>query len=81
MRTKIDRVISKVSGSSDYMCDMARITGNIKTVDKEYYTQRLKMIDSTFKVIQKELEIHTDHSTSLKQYLQMADEQYKLLDI
>lgn len=81
MRTKIDRVISKVSGSSDYMGDMARITGNIKTVDKEYYTQRLKMIDSTFRVIQKELEIHIEHSSSLKQYLQMADEQYKLLDI
>ena len=81
MRTKIDRVISKVSGSSDYMGDMARITGNIKTVDKEYYTQRLKMIDSTFRVIQKELEIHIEHSSYLKQYLQMADEQYKLLDI
>lgn len=81
MRTKIDKVITKVSGSSDYMSDMARITGNIKTVDKEYYTQRLNMINNTFNVIQKELEIHEQNSKSLKQFIQIINEHYKTLDI
>lgn len=81
MKSKIDRVITKVSGSSDYMGDMARITGNIKTVDKEYYTQRLKMIDNTFNVIQKELDIHIQNSKSLNQYIQLTNEHYKTLDI
>ena len=81
MRTKIDKVITKVSGSSDYMGDMARITGNIKTVDKEYYTQRLTMINNTFVVIQNELEIHIQNSKSLKQFIQIINEHYKTLDI
>ena len=81
MRTKIDRVITKVSGSSDYMGDMAKITGNIKTVDKEYYIQRLNIIDKTFKVIDNELKLHVDNSKSLKQFHQMLNENYDKLEI
>lgn len=81
MRTKIDRVITKVSGSSDYMNDMARITGNIKTVDKDYYTQRLNMINNTFNVIQKELDNHVKNSNQLKQFKELITNEYDKLDI
>ena len=81
MRTKIDRVITKVSGSSDYMNDMARITGNIKTVDKDYYIQRLNMINNTFNVIQKELDNHVQNSNQLKQFKELIANEYHKLDI
>ena len=79
MRTKIDRVITRVSGSSNYMGDMAKITGNIKTVDKEYYIQRLNMIDKTFNVILKEIEQHK--SKQIKEFTKLISESYNKLNI
>ena len=63
------------------MNDMARITGNIKTVDKEYYTQRLNMINNTFNVIQKELDNHVQNSNQLKQFNELITNEYNKLDI
>lgn len=79
MRTKIDRVITRVSGSSNYMGDMSKITGNIKTVDKEYYTSRLNMIDKTFNVILKELEQHK--SKQIREFIKLISNSYNKLDI
>ena len=63
------------------MNDMARITGNIKTVDKEYYTQRLNNINNTFNVIQKELDNHIQNSVQLKQFKDLITNEYNKLDI
>ena len=58
MRTKIDKVITRISGSSDYMGDMSRVTGNIETVDREYYTSQLKKLIGIQGVIEKEFKQH-----------------------
>ena len=79
MRTKIDRVITRISGSSNYMGDMAKVTGNIKTVDKEYYTSRLNMIDKTFDVIVKELKQHK--SKAIVDFISLITHDYSKLDL
>ena len=66
MRTKIDRVITRISGSSDYMGDMSKVTGNIETIDREYYTSQLKKLVGIQNVIEKEFKQHEELSSELK---------------
>ena len=79
MRTKIDRVITRLSGSSDYMGDMSRVTGNIETVDREYYTNQLKKIISIQNVIEKELKQH--QSSELNEFVRLFHNEYELIDL
>ena len=79
MRTKIDRVITRISGSSDYMGDMSKITGNIETVDREYYTNQLKKIISIQTVIENELKQH--QSGELNEFVRLFHNEYELIDL
>lgn len=44
MSTRIDKTISKVAGVNNYMNQLAKITGNIHTVDKVYYLQQIEKL-------------------------------------
>lgn len=44
MSTRIDKTISKVAGVNNYMNQLAKITGNIHTVDKPYYLQQIEKL-------------------------------------
>lgn len=79
--TKIDRVITRVSGSTDYMGDISKITGNINTVDKEYYMSRLKIVENTFNVIIKELQTHANKSETLDEFAELLLNQYNILEL
>lgn len=79
MRTKIDRVITRISGSSDYMGDMSRVTGNIETVDREYYTSQLKKLIGIQGVIEKEFKQHD--SSELTNLTRLFHNEYELLDL
>ena len=81
MRTKIDKVITRISGSSDYMGDMSKITGNIKTIDRPYYIDQLKKIISVHGVITNEFKQHFDKSNELKEMTKLFDVEFNNLDM
>lgn len=48
MSIRIDKTIAKVSGSSNYMGDLAQITGNMNTIDKIFYLKQVEQIKSSY---------------------------------
>ena len=48
MSIRIDKTIAKVSGSSNYMGDLAQITGNMNTIDKIFYLKQVEQIKSGY---------------------------------
>ena len=81
MRTKIDRVITRISGSSDYMGDMSKVTGNIESIDREYYTSQLKKLVGIQNVIEKEFKQHEELSSELKNLTRLFHNEFELIDL
>lgn len=49
MTTRIDRTMSKISGAKNYMDQLAQITGQINSIDEEFYTTQISKIKSIYK--------------------------------
>lgn len=81
--TKIDHVITKVSGSNNYMNDLSSITGNIMTIDREYYLSQLQKIQMANAVIKKNiLDLYSKtEEKELKQLVEVFEKKEKELNI
>lgn len=53
--SKIDKIICKYSGSKNYMDQLAKVTGHIFNVNREFYTSQIKNVKSCYQVIISEL--------------------------
>ena len=63
--SKIDKIICKYSGSKNYMDQLAKVTGHIFNVNREFYTSQIKNVKSCYQVIISELnKYHTDKLTT-----------------
>lgn len=60
MSIRIDKTIARVSGSSDYMGDLAQITGHMTTINKEFYIKQISEVMTTYekgiRLVLKEIE-------------------------
>lgn len=48
MSIRIDKTIARVSGSANYMKDLAQVTGNMNTIDKAFYLKQVAQIRTTY---------------------------------
>lgn len=48
MSIRIDKTIARVSGSTDYMKDLAQVTGHMNTIDKAFYLNQIGTIKTTY---------------------------------
>lgn len=60
MTTRIDKTICKVSGSKNYLDDLSVVTGNLFSIDKQFYLQQLENIAKMNNVIIDNLNKHEE---------------------
>lgn len=48
MSIRIDKTIARVSGSTNYMKDLSQVTGNMNSIDKEFYLNQIAKIKTTY---------------------------------
>lgn len=77
--SKIDKIICKYSGSKNYMDQLAKVTGHIFNVNREFYTSQIKNVKSCYQVIISELNKY--QSERLTTFITKINKAYKKLNL
>lgn len=77
--SKIDKIICKYSGSKNYMDQLAKVTGHIFNVNREYYTAQIKNVKSCYQVIISELNKY--HTEQLDTFVIKISKAYKKINL
>ena len=77
--SKIDKIICKYSGSKNYMDQLAKVTGHIFNVNREFYISQIKNVKSCYQVIIGELNKYK--SERLTAFITIINKAYKKLNL
>lgn len=57
--SRLDKTITRITGRKNYMQDLSSVTGNLESIDKNYYTDRIKSVKHLYGAIVMELSKYT----------------------
>lgn len=77
----IDRTIAKYSGSGNYMKELAKITGEINTIDEKYYTSQISLVNKLFISILDLLKKYTPTTVKLTKFIKNIEDEYVKLNL
>jgi len=79
--SRLDKTIIKISGTKNYMDQLAQVTGHMNSIDETFYTNQIKIVKTTYLSIIKEISKYKNDSGLLKDFIKVIEDEYKKLNL